>query len=77
MFSFPAGIPGAEGKGKTRGVMLSGNKERRGERRGRFLGVVTTVIVRRRVERSWWVRSKRGIMWPCAGYGITKIWVVV
>lgn len=39
---------------------------------GRFLGVTKMVMFRPRRER-WWVRSRRASMWPCAGYGNTKM----
>lgn len=75
MFSFPAGIPSVAGKGKTTGEITSEKSDKRGERIERFLGVVTTEMVNRPVEARWWVRSKMGIKWPCAGYGIIKMWV--
>lgn len=53
--------------------------ERSGERKGRFFGVTKTVMVKaappRRARR--WVKSRRGIMWPCAGNGKIKTWVFV
>lgn len=57
--------------------MELGLEERRGERMGWFLGVVRRVIVRLGLVASLWVRSRRGIMWPCAGNGITSTCVCV
>lgn len=43
------------------------------ETRGLFFGVVRIVMVRVGLEvMRLWVRSRRGIMWPCAGNGITS-----
>lgn len=41
---------------------------------GRFFGVVRMVMARPRMA-SWLVRSMRGSMCPCAGYGITNMCV--
>ena len=38
-----------------------------------FFGVVRMVMVKL-WRTSWWVRSKSGIMWPCAGYGKMRRW---
>ena len=42
--------------------------ERRELRRWRFFGVIRMMMVKL-WSSSWWVRSKSGIMWPCAEYG--------
>ncbi|CAN0896243.1 hypothetical protein LINGRAHAP2_LOCUS18369, partial [Linum grandiflorum] len=48
-------------------------REMRGEREWRFLGVVTTVTEKRRRVRRRWIRSSSGSVWPCAGYGKTRM----
>lgn len=70
MFSMPEGRSGWEGKGKSK-VWIEGWRERRGWRRGRFLGVIKMVRVKP-LRASWLHRSKVGSKWPGAGYGITK-----
>ena len=74
-FSTPGGRDGWEGKGRTKGWMMAEKEERRGSRKVRFFGVVRMVMVMAvSVEASLWVRSKRGIMWPCDGNGTTRMW---
>ena len=43
------------------GEITSETSDKRGERIERFLGVVTTEMVKWPVEARWWVRSKMGI----------------
>lgn len=74
-FSTPGGIEGCVGKGRTR-VLIEGWAERRGFRRGRFFGVTRMVMMRPWLT-SWWVRSRRGMMWPCAGNGKIRMWASV
>nr|GLL32105.1 hypothetical protein CRG98_015167 [Ipomoea trifida] len=71
--STPAGRRGwPAGKGRSR-VWIEGWAERRGSRIGRFLGVSRTVRVMPR-RASWWVKSRKGRMWPWAGYGMSNTW---
>lgn len=60
------------GKGRTRAVMEVGWAASRRLSKGRFFGVTTTVAVRPRAA-TWAVKSRSGIMWPCAGNGNTRM----
>lgn len=51
---------------------MFGWRESRGVRKERFFGVVKMVMVRF-LRESWWVRSRSGRRWPCAGYGKTRM----
>ena len=42
--------------------------ERRDVKLERFLGVTMMVSIRP-LRANWWVKSKMGSMWPCAGNG--------
>ena len=55
---------------------MEGERERRGCRRGTFLGVTRIVMERPRRERMW-ARSRRGFMWPAAGKGKTRMCAAV
>ncbi|KAK7411300.1 hypothetical protein VNO78_02733 [Psophocarpus tetragonolobus] len=52
---------------------MEGWEERKGEMRERLFAVVRRVMVRLGLVARLWFRSKRGIMWPCAGNGITSM----
>lgn len=49
---------------------------RSGVKVGRFFGVMRIVMSIFRVA-NWCVRSRSGSMWPCAGYGKIRMWVLV
>lgn len=51
---------------------MEGEAERREDRMGRFLGVMR-IVMAKPLSESWWVRSRRGSMWPCAGNGKTSM----
>lgn len=66
-FSTPEGIIGWCGKGRIKVWREEdGWVESSGSSIGRFFGVTNMVMVRPR-RRSWWVKSRSGSMWPCAG----------
>lgn len=72
--STPEGRSGWGGKGRTKVSRESGWwAERSGFKAGRFLGV-TKMVILKPLRTSWWVRSRRASMWPCAGYGNTRMW---
>nr|CAB3470309.1 unnamed protein product [Digitaria exilis] len=71
--STPAGKDGWEGNGRTSARTALRCAARSGARRWAVAGVATTV--RRRPPREdarRAARSRRGIVWPCAGYGTTR-----
>lgn len=74
-FSTPAGTDGCDGNGRTR-VWIAGRASRSEDTIGRFLGVIK-MVMSRFLRDNWWVRSRRGSMWPCAGYGNTRTWVAL
>lgn len=71
-FSAPGGMFGCEGNGRMRVWMVFGWVDRSGFRIGRFLGVTMMVMVRF-WRAKWWERSRSASMWPCAGYGNTRM----
>jgi len=49
-----------------------GCEDKRGFKIGTFFGVIMIVTVRPR-RAKWWMRSRSGRMWPCAGYGNARM----
>lgn len=64
-FSRPGEMAGLEGKGRER-VLMEGDLERRGVRRGRFDGV-TTIVRERFLRERRCAKSRNASIWPCAG----------